>query len=94
MTFLILLGKNLIKNEWYVIESLENIPVAFMILDKENYNMDKNEYTLVNKFNCCGKTMVTVIIVGKAACVMSELEYNNMIKVKVEHKMRNMSEVA
>lgn len=56
--------------------------------------MDKNTYTLGKKFECCGKTMVTVIIVGKAACVMSELEYNNMIKVKVEHKMRNMSEVA
>lgn len=32
--------------------------------------MDKNTYTLVGKFECCGKMMVTVIIKGKAACVM------------------------
>lgn len=42
--------------------------------------MDKNTYTLVNRFECCGKLMVTVIIKGKAACVMTELEYNRIIE--------------
>ena len=27
--------------------------------------MDKNTYTLISKFECCGKTMVTVIINGR-----------------------------
>lgn len=42
--------------------------------------MDKNMYVLVNKFNCCKKLMVIVIIKGKAACVMTESEYNKIIK--------------
>jgi len=42
--------------------------------------MDNNIYTLIGKFNCCGVTMVTVIIKGKAACVMPELEYNRIIE--------------
>ena len=41
--------------------------------------MKKNTYTLVSKFDCCGITMVTVIIESKAACVMPELEYNRII---------------
>lgn len=40
--------------------------------------MEKNTYTLLNKFECCGRTMVTVIIDGKAACVMSKREYNRI----------------
>lgn len=40
--------------------------------------MDKNTYSLVNKFECCGKMMVTVIIEGKAVCVMFEFEYNRI----------------
>lgn len=45
-------------------------------LRKERRNiMDKNTYTLIGKFECCGKDMVTVIIKGKAACVMPELDY-------------------
>lgn len=40
--------------------------------------MEKNTYTLLNKFECCGRTMVTVIIDGKAACVMPEREYNRI----------------
>lgn len=37
--------------------------------------MKKNTYTLVSRFNCCGKVMVTVIIHNKAACVMEEAEW-------------------
>ena len=48
--------------------------------------MDKNTYTFVGKFECCGRMMVTVIIKGKAACVMPELEYNRIIET--ERKFR------
>lgn len=44
--------------------------------------MDKNTYTFVNKFECCRKTMVTVIIKGRAACVMPELEYNRIFETE------------
>lgn len=42
--------------------------------------MDKNTYTLVDNFECCGERMVTVIIKDRAACVMTELEYNKTIE--------------
>lgn len=48
--------------------------------------MDKNTYTLVGKFECCGKTMVTVIIKGKAACVLPELEYNRIIESERKYR--------
>lgn len=51
--------------------------------------MYKNTYTLVNKFECCGKTMVTVIIKGKAACVMTEMEYNRIIETKKKYLQNN-----
>lgn len=56
--------------------------------------MDKNTYTLVKKFECCGKTMVTVIIEGKATCVMPELEYNRIIKTERKFRKRNGLRVA
>ena len=71
---------------------LENNLVAFIVekIRKEGQNrMDKNTYTLVNRFECCGKTMVTVIIKGKAACVMSELEYNRIIETERKYLQRN-----
>lgn len=51
--------------------------------------MNKSTYTLGKKFECCGKTMVTVIIEGKAACVMSELEYNRIIEAERKFRQRN-----
>lgn len=54
--------------------------------------MKKNTYTLLNKFECCGMTMVTVIIEGKAACVMPEIDYNRIIEK--ERKYRNRHIVA
>ena len=51
--------------------------------------MDKNTYTLVGKFECCGRIMVTVIINGKAACVMPELEYNRIIEAERKFRQRN-----
>ena len=51
--------------------------------------MDKNTYKLINKFECCGKMMVTVIIKGKAACVMPELEYNRIIETERKYRKRN-----
>lgn len=51
--------------------------------------MDKSTYTLINKFECCGKTMVTVIIKDRAACVMPELEYNKIIETERKFRQRN-----
>ena len=56
--------------------------------------MEKNTYTLVNKINCCGKTMVTVIIKGKAACTMPELEYNKIIETERKYMQKNRNMVA
>ena len=56
--------------------------------------MDKNTYTLVGKFECCRMTMVTVIIEGKAACVMPELEYNRIIEAERKVRMKNKMKVA
>lgn len=39
--------------------------------------MDKNTYTLVDRFECWGKTLETVIIEGNADCVMTEMEKIN-----------------
>lgn len=49
-------------------------------------------YKLINKFNCCGKTMVTVIIKGRAACVMSELEYNRIIEIENKSSIKNFGD--
>lgn len=57
--------------------------------------MDKNTYKFVNKFNCCGRTMVTVIMNdSKAACVMTELEYNRIIETERKIEKRNKLMVA
>lgn len=57
--------------------------------------MDKNTYRFVSKFNCCGKTMITVIMKGsKAACVMTELEYNRIIETERKFKNKNKLMVA
>ncbi len=56
--------------------------------------MDKNTYTLVGKFECCGVTMITVIIKGKAASVMPELEYNEIIETERKYEKQNKYRVA
>lgn len=38
-----------------------------------------NTYKLINKFNCCGKTLLNVIIQGRASCIMTQKEYNQMM---------------
>ena len=54
--------------------------------------MKKNNYKVVSTFNCCGNTMVTVIIKGRAACVMYEFEYRKLIeldrKIGKKNKLR------
>ncbi len=56
--------------------------------------MDKSTYTLVGKFECCGKTMVTVIIEGKAACVMLEGDNNRIIESERKYIKCNRNRVA
>ena len=38
-----------------------------------------NTYKIINKFNCCGKTLLNVIIQGRASCIMTQKEYNQMM---------------
>ncbi len=54
--------------------------------------MDRR-YTIVNRFYCDGKSLVTVLIKGKAACVMTEAEYNKMIYAE-QNVMKNRTSVA
>lgn len=65
--------------------------MAFVVekIWKEGIKMDKNTYTLGKKFECCGKTMVIVIIEGRAACVMTELEYNRIIETERKYLRNN-----
>ncbi len=56
--------------------------------------MDKRIYTVVGKFKCCGMTMVTVIIEGKAACVMLEKDYNRIIETERKYIKCNRNKVA
>jgi len=56
--------------------------------------MEKNTYTLIGKFECCGVIMVTVIIDGKAACVMPERDYNRIIEAERKYEKRNRCKVA
>lgn len=51
--------------------------------------MEKKTYTLVGKFECCGTIMVTVLIKGKAACVMPESDYNRIIKNERKFRKKN-----
>ena len=57
--------------------------------ESEEIIMNKSVYRPINKFECCGKTMVTVIIKGRAACVMPELEYNRMIEAERGFRKKN-----
>jgi len=54
--------------------------VVFMMGELRGKSMDKNTYTIVSKFECCGMTMIIVRIKEKAACVMTEKEYNRIIE--------------
>ncbi|MCM1157782.1 MAG: hypothetical protein NC300_03740 [Bacteroidales bacterium] len=56
-------------------------------LKEDNKKMSKKEYTILNKHNCCGKTMVTVIIGDKANCVM--LECDRIIEAERKFEQRN-----
>ncbi len=54
--------------------------------------MTEEKMVVINKFNCCGKRMVTVIIRGKAACVMLELEYNRIIENERKYLQKNIEQ--
>lgn len=55
--------------------------------------MKKNTYTIINKFECYGVTMVVVVIKGKAACIMSEADYNRIIEAERKYKKKNRPKV-
>jgi len=48
----------------------------------------------IDKFECCGKRMVTVIMKGRAACAMPELEYNKIIAAERKYEQMDRCKVA
>ena len=52
--------------------------------------MDKGTYTLIGKYTCCKGMMVSVIIEGRAACIMPELEYNRIIEAERKYRQKNI----
>lgn len=56
-------------------------------------DMDRR-YTVVNRFQCDGKNLVTVLIKRKAACVMTELEYNKLIDAEQRGVNKKITNVA
>lgn len=48
--------------------------------------MNKYVYTIVDRFECCGNTMVTVIMDKGNAAVMSERDYNRIIETERKHR--------
>jgi len=59
-------------------------------LRKKDKEMNKNTYTLLNKFECCGITMVTAIIKGKVVCVMPEKVYNRIIETERKYENKKI----
>lgn len=57
-------------------------------MEGENF-MTGEKMVVINKFNCCGKRMVTVIIKDRAACVMAESEYNRIIETERKYLQKN-----
>lgn len=70
--------------------------MAFIVdkIWKEGIKMENNTYILESKFECCGETMATVIIEGRAVCVMTELEYNIIIETERKFRQKNRVKVA
>ena len=56
--------------------------------------MNKNTYTLVGRFTCCKEMIVSVIIERRAACAMTELEYNKMIEAEQRCGKKSKRKVA
>ena len=63
-------------------------------MQNESLKIMMNTYTLINKFECCGKAMVTVIIDSREVCVMSKLEYNRIIETEQKYIKSNGYRVA
>ena len=57
-------------------------------MEGEN-SMTGEKMVVINKFTCCGKRMVTVIINKKAACIMTESEYNRIIETERKYLQKN-----
>ena len=68
--------------------------MAFIFEKKENNVMGKNTYKIISKFECCGVDMVTVIMDGKAACVMPEVEFNRIIEEEWKYNRQVLLRVA
>lgn len=48
-----------------------------------------NKYRIINKFECYGKTMITIIMESRAVCVMPEWEYNRIIEAERKFRKKN-----
>lgn len=50
--------------------------------------MKKKAYTILGSFESCGKSMVVVEANGNATCIMTEIEYNEIIEAERRHERR------
>lgn len=48
--------------------------------------MIKSKYKILNKFECYGETMVVILIDRKAACLMTERDYNKIIETERKYR--------
>ena len=48
--------------------------------------MNEHKYTIVNRFECCGNTMITVIMDRGNASVMNERDYNRIIETERKYR--------
>lgn len=54
----------------------------------------ENDYKLLNKFECYGETMVTVLVNrrnGNSVCVMPEKDYNRIITIERKCRKSNIA---
>jgi len=54
----------------------------------------RNVYTYIGKFNCCGNTIITVIIKEKASFVLLKRGYDRIIKTERKYVKRNRCKAA
>lgn len=55
--------------------------------------MNNRYYRKICEFNCCENIMVTVIIESRAVCVMSEGEYNRIIKTEQKFRKNKLEKL-
>lgn len=86
-------GKYIIK---FAFNGGESRAIKLLVIKfrKDLKNMNKT-YTIINKFQCCGKTMLTVMVENNSVCVMPDWEFSQIIRAERRFKqMKKHKKVA